>query len=265
MFSKTCGNRRHTYKTLVTIALALTLAVSFSSCSKTPPSTVNSNADVAGRVIGYVAGTVSAAFAGRYGTAREYQTAAAMSADLRLGAIDCAITDAESAAAIVSSSGGLRVLSEPLYALDLRVASQTEYPDLKLAIGGAITALRDAGTLAALHKHYFANGAAVSIPTPSGDGTLTLALPATPYPPYVSYEGGEPSGFAVDVARLICAKLGVALEIESFPDAKLLDTVRLGRESYFAMCWEFGAEEDASRAVYSVPYATLELFVVTRK
>ncbi|NLB28679.1 MAG: transporter substrate-binding domain-containing protein, partial [Clostridiales bacterium] len=131
------------------------MAFLFFSCSdNVPASTVNSLNDLGGKTIGVLENTAAAYYASRHGALRIYSTGEAMIADLKAGAIDCAVADEPVAQALLGHSRKVRMLEEPLISVDFCIVAAKESRDLLEDINTALSELRADGTLAGLENYY---------------------------------------------------------------------------------------------------------------
>jgi polar amino acid transport system substrate-binding protein len=107
----------------------------------------------------------------------------------------------------------------------------------------------------------------VKLPVRGSGGlqSLRLAISETPLPPYCVFdERGGASGFDIELARYICASLGLNLEIIKVSGDRLAETVRFGKAD-FAMGGIYVTEELRALVIFSDAYTTCVMGVLTRK
>jgi len=254
-------------KILLFVFSALT-AFLFSSCNgSAPDSTVNSPADIEGKVIGVLENTVSAHYAAGFGTLREYSTGEAMIADLSAGAIDCAIANDAVISALLGHSRKVRALDAPFMSVDFCVVTAKESRDLLSEINRALSELRADGTQTGLEQLYLTGMPFEYLPRtdiPENAGTLRLAVPDS-FPPYsISGNNGNLTGLDIALARAICDKLGVNLEIIETNQTSIIKTVWSSRAD-FGMGGLFETPANTELVDFSAGYTPCRLRIITRK
>ncbi|SHI07529.1 polar amino acid transport system substrate-binding protein [Sporobacter termitidis DSM 10068] len=250
------------------IALIFSIIVSVTACAgKMPPSTVKSADDLNGRNIGVLQNSSAVVYAADYGTLHNYTTAESMLADVKGGALDCAVMDEGAAKVFVPKARGLKILSKPLMEADFRFAIAKENPDLTKAVNAALVTLSENGTLEKIIAGYI-TGDSYRYASPDNidlsRGTLTLAVDGT-FPPY-SYNdaGGNTLGLDVDIARAVCDILQVQMKISVADKSSLITLVEYGKAD-FALGGLTDNEANAALVEFSDPYVTCTQVIVTRK
>ena len=255
-------------KKILLFVFTAAMAFLFSSCSEsTPASTVNSTADLEGKIIGVIEKTTAAHYATGFGTLRAYSTGEAMIADLRAGVIDCAIADDAATGELLDHSRKVRVLDEPFISVDFGIVTAKESRDLLEDIDFALSELRADGTLAGLEKLYLLGTPYVytsPAEIPADAGTLRLAVPGD-FPPY-SYTGerGMLYGLDIALARAICDRLGVKLEIIETNQPGIIKSVWSSRAD-FGMGGLYKTTANAELVDFSEGYTHCQLRIITRK
>jgi polar amino acid transport system substrate-binding protein len=250
------------------IALTAILLPLLAACGGgTTAPTVKKIGDVDGKTIGVVAGTAAEVFAAGLGEVRVYASEAGMAAEVRSGALDCAVTDGYAAGSAVKSARGLKTIAEPLYTLDLSIIAAKQARDLTTDVNSALATLRGSGVLPSIVGNYTRGEPYSYRPRadiPEGAGTLRLAVGGA-FAEYLKIdERGNFSGLDIDVARAVCDILGVRLEISSVAPSELVNAVWTGKAD-FAMGAMYETPERAELVDFSSPYVTCELRVITRK
>jgi len=229
------------------------------------PNVVHSPDDVAGKVIGGLAGTPSVRFATELGTARSYHSAEQMMIDLKANQIDCVIMESTTAAELVSRTSGVRILLDPLIEYELRIAVPKENARLLRAVDTALETLDRNGTLRGLYNKYFVGRSytytLVNDPD-SHSGVLTVALP--PDSPPLSFKNDEGSfvGMDVEVVRALGDILGVRIEVQEYDAWELATAVWHGRAD-LALGWH--PSEGEGIVNMSEPYAKVVQVVIVRR
>ncbi|MDR0905700.1 MAG: transporter substrate-binding domain-containing protein [Oscillospiraceae bacterium] len=250
------------------IALTAILLPLLAACNGGAPNpTVKKISDVDGKTIGVVAGSSAEIFAAGVGEVRVYASEAGMAAEVRSGAIDCAVTDGYAVNSAAKSAHGLKTIAEPLFKLDLAIIAAKQAKDLTADVNSALRTLRDSGVLPAIIGNYTRGEPYAYRPRtdiPEDAGTLHLAVGGA-FAEYMKIdERGNFSGLDIDVARAVCDLLGVKLEISGVAPAELVNAVWTGKAD-FAMGAMYETPERAELVDFSSPYVTCELKVITRK
>jgi ABC-type amino acid transport substrate-binding protein len=250
---------------LLTTALMAALILMLVGCQSGPPNTVLSTDDVAGRVIGALAGTPSERLASELGTAHAFTSGDELMTLLRAGTLDCVVMENSAAVELVARTPGVRILSGSLLEYDLRFAVARENTELLAAVNSALETLRQNGTLRGLSNKYFV-GRSFTYSPPDGvvprRGYLSLAVPPDSPPFSVMDADGEFSGLDIDVARAVCDVLGVELRIIEYDAWELVTAVWFGRAD-LALGWLPG--EDQELVDISEAYANAVHVVIVRR
>ena len=255
-------------KKILLFVFSAVMAFLFSSCADSvPASTVNSAGELEGKTIGVLEGTVASHYAAGLGTLRLYSTGEAMIADLRAGAIDCAIADDAVTSTLLGHSRKVIALDEPFISVDFCIVAAKESRDLLTAMDKALTELRANGTLAGLEGLYLSGTPYEYVPRediPATAGTLRLAAPPD-FSPYSDLdERGEFSGLDIALARAICDTLGVNLEIIETNQASIAKTVWSSKAD-FGMGGLYKTGANAEFVDFSDGYTPCRLQIITRK
>ena len=261
-----------TMKRTICALLTIFTLLSLCACSgKAPENTVLSGEDVAGSKVGVFRNAVSGFFSSESdATVRDFDSQDELLASLKVGSLDCAVIDANEVGSFVKHQHALKVLDDPLVSVGICFAVALENADLTKDINKQLAALTESGLLEKLTDHYF-NGGDFVYESPEeldrSAGTLTLAVGAD-FPPYkTTDESGNPAGLDIDVARAVCDRLGLGLEIVVLKNAgreALLDEVIYGR-AHFAAGSVYADEEDESRVGFTDPFAECTQMIVVRK
>jgi len=244
--------------------ILLILSILLAGCNRFP-NLVNSPDDVAGKLIGGLAGTPSLRLADELGTAKAFDSTDDMMLELRAGAIDCAIMERTTALELVSNTSGVRILSEPLVEYELRFAIPMENTGLLNAVDMALEELGRNGTLRGISNKYFARGN-FNYVSPENDeertGSLTIALPSDSPPFSFTDDEGNFIGMDVEVAVAVSDILGVRMIPLEYDAWELVTAVWHGRAD-LALGWHPGEGEGLINT--SEPYARAVHVIIVRR
>ncbi|MDR1299168.1 MAG: transporter substrate-binding domain-containing protein [Oscillospiraceae bacterium] len=242
---------------------AAALIVSSGCGEKLAPNTVVSPGDISGKAIGAISGSAGAFVASQYGEVQQFADMDVMFESLRGGALDCVVTDS---LARGKNPRRVKTLRDPLAEYGFAFAVARENGDLKRAINSAIGNLRESGELSRI-ENAVSKGSGYEYAPPEAQGekraTLRAAVRAE-FAPY-AYAGadGECAGVDIEVARAVCAALGVDGEFCVVEAGEMIDTVRYGKAD-FAVGGLYENEADAGLVEYSNSYATAVMEVLVR-
>ena len=251
-------------KKLICLIIITSVFLSITACRRIP-NIVNSPDDVAGKIIGGLAGTPSIRLADELGTAVPFDSATFMMGELRAGNIDCAIMERTTAIELVSNTSGVRILYEPLVEYELRFAIPMENTGLLNAVNSALDALGRNGTLRGITNKYFSRGDFTYVPpdeTIERSGSLTIALPSDSPPFSFMNDDGWFVGMDVEVAIAVGDYLGVELKPLEYDSWELVNAVWHGRAD-MALGWHPGEGEGIINT--SEPYASAVHVVIVRR
>ena len=246
----------------------LACATVLAACgARAVPNTVNDEADLYGAKIGVVTGSAASVYAAPYGTMTMYLAAETMLVEVKNAVIDCAVMDEGLAKSTIKQVSGLKILRDPLAEDDFRFAIAHENPDLAEAVNASLDALREDETLQNIIDGYML-GTDYKYTSPEdvdrSNGTLMLAVDGS-FPPYSFDNGaGRIVGIDIDVARAVCDRLGVELEVTVVDRGDLVKTVQFGKAD-FSLGGITENEADAELVSFSEPYTHCIQVIVTRK
>lgn len=255
-------------KALSLFILVTAAALTLTGCgAKAPANTVLSPDGLKGRTVGVLSDTAAASYVGSAGTLKAYTSGDAMIAEVKNGALDCAVEDEAMAKTAVKHLSRLKVLSQPLYAADFRFAVAKENADLRKDVNQALAQLTEDGTLRKITDVSCRGGNYRYLSPENADhsaGTLTLAVSAS-FPPYSYDDGnGRISGLDIDVARAVCDILHVGLSVTVTDKDNLLTAVQIGKAD-FAMGGITKNDGDGQLVDFSDPYTACRQVIIVRK
>ena len=247
--------------------LAAALILALVGCgSKTAPNGVFEPQDIDGKRIGVMNSSASKKYAGRFGEALSFSSSDELLDALKYGSVDCVVIDAAKAESIITKKSGLKILSAPLISPEYCFAVAKENADLTRDINAAVKKLSDSGVLSGICDRYIKGSGSEYIPPEVTDpkGSLTAAV-TTDFPPYSYLDAdGTLAGIDIDIARAVCAELGISLEFKEVDAASLITTVQYGKAS-FALGGIYMSESDLDMVDFSTPYAKPVQVIVVRK
>ena len=174
-------------KKILSAALAVFMICALTACHRGPANQVHSAADLAGKVVGVLDGSLSEAYMTAYGRAeiRTYPDPRSLTADLRSGAVDCALVSSEDAGSVARS--GLTTLSEPFadddYAIPVSIENRLMIENLE----NAMIFLRASGQLGAIIDRWESGRGTGDYTADNDYEQITVAISADVYP-YAFYD-----------------------------------------------------------------------------
>ncbi len=253
-------------KKLIFAVLAAVMLITVTGCAHAPKNSIYSPEDVYGKKIGVINGTVAASYAPEYGSAYYYNTSDAAIDDLKSGVTDCVVMDEAQAKKAMRRKSGIRTLDDPLIDFGLRCAVAKENADLTEDINSALAGLESDGVLGKITGAYLKGKNYVYMPAeiPQDAPTLTVAV-REDFPPYCfTGEDGELTGIDVDIARAICDRLGMNMELITTDGYKIVTAAQYGL-AHFAIGGIAASDENREKVDLSEPYAKMTQVVVVRK
>jgi polar amino acid transport system substrate-binding protein len=256
-------------KILACLAAAAVLTAVLAGCaSPVPANTVLSLDDLEGKSIGVQLGTTGDIYASDVEGAKvdRYNKGADAVLALKQGKIDCVLIDNEPAKVYVQQNGDLRILEDPFELEEYVIALAQGNTDLKEKIDGALSELIDDGTLADIVANYIGEKAGQTpYVSPEGitrSGTLVMATNAE-FPPYEYFEGDQIVGLDVDMARALCDRLGLTLQIENMNFDSVIPAVQTGKADV-GIAAITDTEERRLSVDFSISYTTATQVVIVR-
>ena len=188
-------------------ALAVLWICSLCACNRGPANQVYSAADMAGKTVGVLDGSLSQAYMTAFGKAeiRTYEDPRSLANELRSGAIDCALVSSEDAGDVARS--GLTTLDEPYadddYAIPISIENRLMIENLE----NAMIMLRASGQLASIIDRWESGRGTGEYTADNDYEQITVAISADVYP-YAFYdENGNLASIEVDVVRALAHRL----------------------------------------------------------
>lgn len=259
-------------------ALALTLAAVMGlsmSASVFAEGTIASIDDLPGKIIGVQLGTTGDIYASDYegdeeGTVVErYNKGNDAVMALKQGKIDCVIIDEQPAKAFVEKNDDLEILEEDFALEEYAIAVSKDKPELTESINGALKELKEDGTIDTIISNYIGDDTKGQFPYESPEdvdrsgGTLIMATNAA-FEPYEYYAQEEIVGIDVDLARAICDKLGMELQIEDMEFDSIITAVQSGKAD-IGVAGMTVTEERLKNIDFTDTYTTAKQVIIVKK
>lgn len=256
-------------KRLVFSVLVLTLLLTACN-SSVPGNTVATSADLAGKSVGVLAGSVSESIMNRYTGMylKTYSDIRSMVNELKSGGVDCLIVHGEITSKVLKKSSRIRALKTQFINAEYCIAISPENSTLSSAVAGAMRTLNGNKTIDELRDSWMdGEGIRASVPdTGTGDGqalsTLLIAIDPTMYPFCYYDEEGNLTGFETELIRMICQEMGVTPEFREVTYDKLLYMVESGKVS-LAIGRIAGGSSD--NVTFSTGYYSMVQDIIVRK
>jgi polar amino acid transport system substrate-binding protein len=252
------------------LAAAVALTALLVGCaSPVPANTVFSLDDLEGKVIGVQLGTTGDIYASDVGggaVVERFNKGADAVLALKQGKIDCVLIDNEPAKVYVQQNSDLKILEDPFELEEYVIALAQGNTALKNQIDGALSELVADGTLAGIVANYIGeNAGKTPYVSPEGitrSGTLVMATNAE-FPPYEYFEGDQIVGLDVDMARALCDRLGLTLQIENMNFDSVIPAVQTGKADV-GIAAITDTEERRLSVDFSASYTTATQVVIVR-
>ncbi len=255
------------------LLVVLTAAAAVSACGKKNVE-IRSVDDLEGATIGVQISTTGDIYASDYegddaGTkiTRFNKGTDAVQA-LRQGKVDCVMIDEQPAKAFVEKSTDLSILEEEFALEDYAICIAKGNSELKDKINNALAELKAEGTLKNITDNYIGDETKGKTPyqSPEGvtgaNGTLTMATNVA-FPPYEYYEGNEPVGIDVDMARAIADKLDMKLKITDIEFDSIIVAVQSGKAD-IGVAGMTVTEERLQNIDFSDSYTTAKQVIIVK-
>lgn len=196
--------------------------------------------DLKGSKIGVQIGTTGDIYASDYekdgsGTTIErYNKGVDAVQALKLGKIDCVIIDEQPAKVFVEKNENLHLLDEEFTDEEYAICIDKGNTELKQKINGALTTLKENGTLTDIIENYVGDDEVKGTkPYKKKDiertnGILRVAVNAA-FPPYESYVDGVMVGIDIDVMQAVCDELGMTLKMEDMEFDSIILAITSGK------------------------------------
>ena len=220
--------------------------------------------DVIGKRIAVLENTSSVIFAQMYGSeVRICTDKKALAAAVKLGDVDCALVDERDEKYVKRFQVGIKTVDEPFMETGLRIAAAYENPDLIKDINAAIYYLEEEGIIKDIIKGHYNKDEFIFEPDAVSEDAKTLTVAVCDQSSRFAYynENGELCGIDVDIAKAICAYLGLKCEIKVMDWDDLIPAVRSGAV-HFALGGITEKSPNADICIMSEPYTQCTQLII---
>ncbi len=223
-----------------------------------------------GHVIGVQLGTTSDVLAskieaeGKGSRVDRYTKSADAVQALLQGKIDCMIEDEHPAKAFQRQNPSLKILPHEFGKSALAICVAKERPHLLASINAAIKALKADGTIDSIVRRHIDRGMAVAYtPKPHTAVSSQVIRFSTnaAFEPFEYYDGGKIVGIDVDVAKAICDKMGVGMEIVDMEFDAVITSVQTGKADA-GIAGITVTEERKKNVAFTQPYADVKQMII---
>ena len=248
-------------KRMVCALLALLMIAALTGCGKQKIETAE---DVIGKRIAVLEGTSSAVFAEIYGSeVRVCKDKKELINAVKLDDVDYALIEEEDKGHVTRFAFGVKTLKEPFIDAGFRIAAAKENPDLIADVNLALAYLTEEKELNRIIKGHYGKDEFVyehkEVPEDAKTLTVGICIQDGPYSYY--NESGELCGIDVDVAKAVCAYLGLKCEFVVMEQDDLITAV-WGGSVHFSLGCITEVSVNANQCIISDPYAECRQLIV---
>lgn len=251
-------------KKLFCAAIAAVIIMTLVSCSGGgPENQVFSGADMAGKTVGVLEGSLSEAYMIAFGRAeiKTYSDPKSLARDVRDGTLDCALVSSGDAGRVTGR--GLKTLDEPYADDDYAIPVSAENRLLIDNLESAMVYMRASGKISSIIDRWEDGGEPQAYEPAPDAQEISVAISADVYP-YAFYDDeGELAGIEVDVVRGICDYLKLRPEF-SVVDADILLYMAESGKTAFAI-GRIASDPDNEAVVFTSSYLHSTQLIVVRK
>lgn len=252
------------------LAASIMFVLTLTGCG-TPPNTVFSVDDLAGKKIGAQLGTTGYIYAEDEidgATVEPYNKGADAVQALKQGKIDAVIIDSEPAKVFVEKNDSLKILDDPFVEEEYAIAYKKGNDELGEKLDDALSQLKEDGTLDEIVSHWIGDEADQVSYTPDesvphDNGTLVMATNAE-FPPYESLDGDNVVGIDADIMQAVCDVLGMELKIDNMEFDSIIAAVNSGKADVGVAGLSVTPDREENVS-FTQGYATTTQVVIVRK
>lgn len=260
-------------KTMTALLLAGAMAASLAACGGSSSQSsaaveIKGIEDLAGKTVGVQTGTTGDIYVSEEEgiTVERYNNGFEATQALSQGKIDAVIIDDQPAQSFVAADSSLKIVETPYTLEDYAAAIALDNTALVEEMNGAISALKENGTLDQIVSFYI-EGEGESYVTPEGtaypNGKLVMGTNAQ-FPPYEFYnDENKITGIDADFAKAIGDYLGYEVTIEDMQFDSLIPAVSSGKID-FVMAGMTVTEERLKSVNFTDPYYTGKQVIIVK-
>ncbi len=187
---------------------------------------------------------------------------------LKTGQIDAVVIDSQPAAKFVEANDDLKIVDGIFDLEEYAIALKKGNTELQEKINGALSELKEDGTIDEIISNYIGDEAGEHPYTSPEDtdrsnGTLIMATNAE-FEPYEYKVGDDIVGIDPDIAQAICDKLGYELQIDDMAFESILAAISSGKADFGAAGMTVN-EERLESVDFTDTYASAEQVVILKK
>jgi len=248
-------------KRILCALMALIVILALAGCGEKP---IEEPEDIIGKRIAVLEGSSSVIFAEIYGSeVRVCRDKKELVSAVKLRDVDCALVDEEDEGRVKRFQFGIKSLKEPFMDTGFRIAAAKENPDLIADVNAAILYLTDEGIIKDIIDGHYDEDEFVFEHSAVEEAakTLTVAV-CVQEGPYSYYnEKGELCGIDIDVAKAVCAYIGLNCEFMIVEQDELIPAV-WGGSAHFALGCITEVSANAEICIMSAPYAVCTQMII---
>ncbi|MBQ6539640.1 MAG: transporter substrate-binding domain-containing protein [Oscillospiraceae bacterium] len=258
-------------KRIISVLLVIGCLLSLCACSgSVKRNTVYSADDLKDKQVGILSDTTTYHYLSDFENAginvRSYSDEDIMLSDTAAGLIDCAVMDEARAAVSLENYSKLKALDPPAITEEYSIVTALESASMLEVLNSAVESLTLDGTIQSIIDSYTV-GTEYVYTSPEDmeySGSLTLGVNAIGKP-YAYYGAmGNLTGMDIDIARALCDKMGVELNVRDAEGSDLVQFIRSGKAD-IAMGRLAATEANAELVYYSETYYTCSQVIIVRK
>lgn len=259
------GRKNNIKKFIAMLIVSFVVLMTFTACSNDSQQTVKIEKvdDLKKARIGVQLGTTGDIFASDFekdgATVQTFNKGADAVQALKTGKVDCVVIDEQPAKAFVQQNPDLSILKEPLVQEEYAICLAKENNQLLEKVNGAISTLKDNGTLSKIINSYIGtNDENYHYTSPENlkrkNGKLIVATNAE-FEPYEFIKDGECSGIDIDLSQAIADILDMDLEVDNIAFDSIITAVSSGK-AQLGVSGMTVTEDRKKNVSFSMPYTT---------
>lgn len=252
-------------KRILSAVLAIIFIQALCGCgAKLPPNRVSSVADMPGKTVGVLEDSPAAGYVTPFWekmTIKYYSNLAGMTEDLLSGALDCIVTDGDTADDMIKAQPHLMTLHSPFIDREYRMAISQDNSVLCDNIDSALLTMIDDGVLPLIIDEWTDGKYEPPEDDYESAETITAAIAPTFEPYCFIDEDGNYAGIEPDILREICRRLNVDIEFVETDEENMTYLVESGKVS---LAIGRIVDQDDAAVIYTNPYLKSTQVVVVR-
>lgn len=253
----------------ITIGLALSISIIFTSCFGTGPVEINSVKDLEGKIIGCQSGTTGENFAhesSKAKTIKLFKNGVEGANALKNKAIDALILDELPAKEIVKINPELSIVDDQFSPEEYAIAVKKGNKELLDSINKSIHKIKQDGTYQKLISSFMPVDGNITIPKIEILNVKDVVKMGTnaAFPPFEYVKNSEVVGFDASLSRIIARDYNKKLQIIDISFEGLIPALQAGTIDFIAAGMT-ATEERRMNVDFSEPYYKTHQVIVVRK